>query len=176
MNRVAPPDIPFLQADQGATASPGGRRLSDLLGGIVDAKTTGAGTRESVDPKVKRADALTILRHKLTALCDARICLGGKRRGFSGWFPGIAEEAKLAIDRHQPLYCSGIFGGVSRDLAISFARNQASRVCAASDRIAGRTPLRRWLSKPPRRRNRLCKPGESNPVFGTQLRWKNVWS
>jgi hypothetical protein len=62
-----------------------------------------------------RARALTELRRKLTERCTARICLGGKTRGYQGRLPGIVEEALLALEANQPVYLSAIFGGATAD-------------------------------------------------------------
>lgn len=48
---------------------------------------------------------------------DARILLGGRREGFNGLMPGIAEEALLALQVACPLYVIGGFGGGARLVA-----------------------------------------------------------
>ena len=42
---------------------------------------------------------------------DARILLGGKLSGYSGFLPGLFEEALLAMEDSVPLYILGGFGG-----------------------------------------------------------------
>jgi hypothetical protein len=42
---------------------------------------------------------------------DARILLGGKLTGYSGFLPGLFEEALLAMEDSIPLYILGGFGG-----------------------------------------------------------------
>jgi len=64
-----------------------------------------------------QAGALTFLRQRLTDESQARLCLGGKLSGYSGRYPGIVEEAILAIRAHMPLYISGYLGGASRAVA-----------------------------------------------------------
>ncbi len=59
---------------------------------------------------------LTHLRRRLTAECQARICLGGKEHTFSGRYPGILEEALLALEAGLPLYLIGIFGGAAKSV------------------------------------------------------------
>ena len=46
----------------------------------------------------------------------ARVFLGGKSFGFQGTYPGLVEEAYLALtgDRPQPVYLVGAFGGAAR--------------------------------------------------------------
>lgn len=63
-----------------------------------------------------RARGLTHLRHRLNALSQARICLGGRQAGWAGRYPGIVEEALLALDAGKPLYISGLFGGAAADV------------------------------------------------------------
>jgi hypothetical protein len=48
---------------------------------------------------------------------SARIVLGGKLARFSGFMPGVLEEARLAIENRVPLYVLGGFGGASEALA-----------------------------------------------------------
>src|ERR1700751_2349303 len=36
-----------------------------------------------------RARGLTFLRHKLNEVCDVRVCLGGRRTGAQGRYPGV---------------------------------------------------------------------------------------
>jgi hypothetical protein len=48
---------------------------------------------------------------------SARILLGGKTQGFSGFVPGLFEEALLSLERQTPLYILGGFGGASEALA-----------------------------------------------------------
>jgi hypothetical protein len=62
-----------------------------------------------------RARALTRLRRELTERCTARVCLGGKTRGYQGRLPGIVEEALFALEADRPLYLSAIFGGATAD-------------------------------------------------------------
>ena len=47
---------------------------------------------------------------KVPAL-SARVLLGGKTRGYSGFLPGLFEEALLACEHQVPLYILGGFGG-----------------------------------------------------------------
>lgn len=42
---------------------------------------------------------------------DARVLLGGQVTGFKGKYPGLLEEALLAIRSGKPLYLIGGFGG-----------------------------------------------------------------
>jgi hypothetical protein len=112
LNRVAPPDVPFLAQEREAGAMPGqpANPMVRLLEGIVDAQQTGA------PPGASRAEALGLMRKELARLCHVRVCLGGKLRGFQGTMPGIVEEALGTLREGRPVFTSGIFGGASRIL------------------------------------------------------------
>tara|TARA_R110002072_G_scaffold232223_1_gene389541 strand:- start:4829 stop:5689 length:861 start_codon:yes stop_codon:yes gene_type:complete len=64
----------------------------------------------------ERAQALTGLRSYLTDNTDARIVIGGKRTGFEGAMPGIIQEVMLSLERRQPVFLSGGFGGATLDV------------------------------------------------------------
>jgi len=63
-----------------------------------------------------RARGLTHLRRQLNKRCHARICLGGRRGGSSGRYPGVIEEALLAANDHKPLYLAGLLGGATAQI------------------------------------------------------------
>ena len=63
-----------------------------------------------------RARGLTYLRHRLTDLCHARVCLGGPRSGSQGRYPGLVEEALLAVQQNKPLYLASLLGGASEQI------------------------------------------------------------
>lgn len=48
---------------------------------------------------------------------SARVLLGGKLQGFSGFLPGVFEEALVALEHKLPLYVLGGFGGAAETLA-----------------------------------------------------------
>lgn len=58
---------------------------------------------------------LWLLRRKLTEELSRgiRVCLGGRMDGYSGCYPGIAEEAWFAFRMRVPLYLIGGFGGAT---------------------------------------------------------------
>jgi len=64
----------------------------------------------------ERAAALSGLRTFITGNTDARIVIGGKRAGFDGAMPGIVEEVLFSLERRQPLYLAGGFGGATLDV------------------------------------------------------------
>jgi len=65
------------------------------------------------------------MRNVMSAETDARVAIGGKplpkdseeSLGYSGRFPGIAEEVFRALKADQPVYLCGGFGGVTKRLA-----------------------------------------------------------
>jgi|GEM_PF-4136723 len=72
------------------------------------------------DRNQSRQKNLTTLRKVSASASDARIVFGGKTSGYSGDYPGIIEEAYIAL-RHNPtatpLYVIGAFGGAAEILA-----------------------------------------------------------
>lgn len=63
------------------------------------------------------APALTAMRRSMNANASARIVAGGQVADFLGAIPGVAEEARIAIDAGCPLYVLGGFGGCAADIA-----------------------------------------------------------
>jgi len=63
-----------------------------------------------------RARGLTLLRHKLNDACDVRLCIGGRRSGSQGRYPGVIEEALLALQGNKPLYVASVLGGASEQV------------------------------------------------------------
>lgn len=80
---------------------------------------------------------LTAMRRTMAKSATARIVLGGQVGGFKGAIPGVAEEALISLERAQPLFILGGFGGCSRDLAESL---QLSRP-------ASRSQARAWAGR-----------------------------
>jgi hypothetical protein len=63
-----------------------------------------------------RARGLTFLRHRLNDACDVRLCLGGRRSDSGGRYPGIIEEAFLAVAAKKPLYLASFLGGATEQV------------------------------------------------------------
>jgi hypothetical protein len=57
------------------------------------------------------ARSLTFMREEMNQRTDARVLLGGQVTGFKGKYPGLLEEALLALRSGKPLYLIGGFGG-----------------------------------------------------------------
>lgn len=67
-------------------------------------------------PGEKAPAALTGMRTWMTRNSTGRVLLGGRRTGFQGRYPGLMEEALLALAAEQPVYLAGGFGGVTLDI------------------------------------------------------------
>lgn len=71
-----------------------------------------------------RARGLTYLRHRLNAASHVRICLGGRRAGSDGRYPGVIEEALLALRANKPFYLATFLGGASAQVAAAIEGEQ----------------------------------------------------
>ena len=85
----------------------------------------------SAPTPVQVATALTAMRMTMLRDADARVVLGGRVAGYQGRMPGVAEEALISLQHHQPLYVLGGFGGCARDIAYAMR---------FADPIAGTSP------------------------------------
>lgn len=75
--------------------------------GIASAKDVPLTTAEN---RVAWARSLSAMRERMNAEIHARLLLGGQARGI-GKYPGLAEEALLALRAGKPVYLIGAFGG-----------------------------------------------------------------
>jgi len=75
----------------------------------------------------------------------ARVLLGGKVRGFSGFLPGLFEEALVTLESQRPLYVLGGFGGAGEVLAKALLGKAAERPAeyTLDGLIAGSPALKR---------------------------------
>ena len=62
------------------------------------------------------SECLTDMRKKMAADSDARIVLGGRQKGFSGYYPGIVEETYYSIQKSKAVYLLGGFGGATKSI------------------------------------------------------------
>ncbi|WP_159053382.1 hypothetical protein [Streptomyces regalis] len=65
----------------------------------------------------ERARSLTAMRGRLCDFIDAHLVMGGRRRGFSGRYPGIAEEVLLSLEAGRPVCLAAGAGGMTADVA-----------------------------------------------------------
>jgi hypothetical protein len=70
---------------------------------------------------------------------SARVLLGGKLTGYSGFAPGILEEALYAMEKGCPVYVIGGFGGAAEVLARALLGGQRPEELTAEWHF-GRTP------------------------------------
>lgn len=75
----------------------------------------------------------------------ARVMLGGKVQGFSGFLPGLFEEALVTLESQRPLYVLGGFGGAAEVLAQAMleASPECPREFMLDWLIAGNPALKR---------------------------------
>ena len=71
----------------------------------------------TIDNRLKWASSLVKMREQMTEDSAARIIVGGKTQDFKGYMAGIAEEYKIALEKKQPVYLIGGFGGAAHVLA-----------------------------------------------------------
>lgn len=121
-------------------------RDGDRLDGPVDEPVAD-------DPSAdESAHSLTGLRTYMTANTSARIIIGGKRAGFQGDMPGVLEEVLFALERKQPLYLAGGFGGAALDAIRSlrpryaewFPPAQDQRILKGLERIGEAVAAEQW--------------------------------
>jgi hypothetical protein len=74
----------------------------------------GAYDPKAPDAAYLRARALTKMREDMNQAVKARVILGGRLTDYAGAYPGVVEEAALAIAADRPLYLIGGFGGAAR--------------------------------------------------------------
>jgi hypothetical protein len=90
-----------------------------------------------------RARGLTFLRHRLNDACHVRLCVGGRRSGFAGRYPGVIEEAFLAVTDKKPLYLAGFLGGATEQVV------DAIEGKPMTDDFCHSTPLQDLYNAPP---------------------------
>jgi hypothetical protein len=67
--------------------------------------------------------SLTAMRSEMNDEMAARVLLGGQVSGFKGKYPGLLEEALLALRAKKPLYLVGGFGGCARSVVDTLQGN-----------------------------------------------------
>lgn len=90
-----------------------------------------------------RARGLTFLRHQLNDACHVRLCLGGRRSGYAGRYPGVVEEALLAVEGKKPLYLASFLGGATEQVVEAIEGKQMT------DDFCSPTALQDLYKSPP---------------------------
>jgi len=106
-----------LREVQAALGMHGTLTCLDIAGNPVD---PASGRDDEPPPPLDAGEvvrSLTSMRIYMTSISAARVLIGGKRQGYQGRFPGIIEEALLALAAGRPLYVAAGFGGAALDVA-----------------------------------------------------------
>jgi hypothetical protein len=78
------------------------------------------------------------MREQMNDDIDARIVLGGQSGRFLGRYPGIAEEALIALKSGKPTFLLGGFGGCAGDLIEALDGGEPRRL--TTDYQTGESP------------------------------------
>lgn len=110
---------------------------------------------EAVDKEARQADpdnglyryvharGLTFLRRRLNDVSHVRLCIGGRRSGSLGRYPGVIEEAFLAVTEKKPLYLASFLGGATEQVVDAIdGKPMGEDFCSA-------TPLEDLYARPP---------------------------
>lgn len=73
----------------------------------------------------KATSNLTDLRNKVAKKTYARIIVGGKTEGYSEKYPGIVEEAYIALKNQTPTFVLGAYGGAAELIVKSLSGEKA---------------------------------------------------
>ena len=111
--RMTPNDLAAFSAEHG----PAVRLVFLTLDGARLARERRLKLPEHDPQEEEWTKGLTAMRITMCDDIQARIVLGGRVEGYKGAMPGIAEEASLSLERGQPIFLLGGFGGCARDIA-----------------------------------------------------------
>lgn len=124
---------------------------------------------EETDEAV-RGSGLTAMRGHMAENTDGRIFLGGRRTGFQGSLPGLVEEAIMALERGQPIYLAGGFGGVTIDMVRALGVDDGAILPTGADEPAKDKRLVRGLEKLADTQNRTGRKGLDNGLTESENR------
>ena len=96
--------------------------------GLVDDLPAGSDIN-NIDPYIW-ARCLSDMREQLIQNTGPRILLGGKLSHYKGKYPGVVEEALLALQNQRPLYLLGGFGGATAAVTQALQGQQPQRLTA----------------------------------------------
>ena len=94
--------------------------------GIVNIDPSVAIFPDTNENKTIWAKSVGYMRKVMNDDCDARIFLGGTVQKYWGKYPGIAEEACLALTKNIPVYFIGAYGGATKELINLILNQQAN--------------------------------------------------
>ncbi len=123
---------------------------------------------EETDEAATRS-GLTAMRGHMAENTDGRIFLGGRRAGFQGDMPGLVEEAIMAVEKGQPVYLAGGFGGVTLDMVRALGADDGSILPTGAEEPARRDErLVRGLEKLADAHSRTGRKGLDNGLTGSE--------
>jgi hypothetical protein len=70
----------------------------------------------SIEDRYVIAECLTDMRTTMATESKARILLGGRQAGYTGYLPGIVEEAYHSLRLNKPIYLLGGYGGATKSI------------------------------------------------------------
>jgi hypothetical protein len=144
-NLVPWPDKPYLSRPEREQLSSTLRVESAGLPRELQAVEADARLADPNDPlyRYTRARGLTFLRRRLNDVSHVRFCIGGRRSGYAGRYPGVIEEAFLAVTDGKPLYIAGFLGGTAEQVVDAFEGKEMS------EDFCGAAPLENVYAAPP---------------------------
>lgn len=83
---------------------------------------------DSIENRFYWAKSMAKMRIQMTSGSMARIFLGGRTKKYTGFYPGIIEEAYLALAAKQPIYLIGAFGGATAYIVRAFKGESAQKL------------------------------------------------
>lgn len=117
-----------------------------------------------------RGSGLTAMREHMAENTDGRIFLGGRRAGFQGNMPGLVEEAIMALEKGQPVYLAGGFGGATLDMVRALGADDGSLLPTGAGEPAKDERLVRGLEKLSDTQNRTGRKGLDNGLTESENR------
>lgn len=75
----------------------------------------------NIEDRYILSECFSDMRRIMANESNARILLGGKQNNFSGYLPGIIEEAYYSLRANKPIYIIGGFGGAAKTLSKVFS-------------------------------------------------------
>lgn len=100
-------------AEQKARYAEAARRVEVGLPADLSRYEAGPPDNDPATLSYIRARALTEMRQRMNREIQARVILGGRLVGYGGAYPGVVEEAAIAVSTNKPLYLIGGFGGAA---------------------------------------------------------------
>lgn len=81
-----------------------------------------------IEDRYLLSECLTDMRKKMSIDSHARIVLGGRQEGFTGYYPGIIEETFHSLSLNKPVYLLGGFGGATKSIIQLISGEQSAQL------------------------------------------------